>query len=35
MDRGRIVHDGPSAALRDDPEKLTRLVGIVEAAPAR
>jgi branched-chain amino acid transport system ATP-binding protein len=35
MDRGRIVYDGSSAALRDDPEKLTRLVGIVEAAPAR
>ena len=35
MDKGRIVYDGASAALRDDPEKLARLVGIVEAAPAR
>jgi hypothetical protein len=26
---------GASAALRDDPERLARLVGIVEAAPAR
>jgi branched-chain amino acid transport system ATP-binding protein len=33
MDKGRIVYDGPSAALRDDPETLARLVGIVEAAP--
>jgi branched-chain amino acid transport system ATP-binding protein len=32
MDKGRIVYDGPSAALRDDPEKLAKLVGIVEAA---
>ena len=35
MDRGRIVYDGASAALRDDPEKLAQLVGIAEAAPAR
>jgi hypothetical protein len=35
MDKGRIVYDGPSAALRDDPENLARLVGIVEAMPAR
>ena len=35
MDKGRIVYDGASAALRDDPEKLARLVGIAEAAPAR
>jgi branched-chain amino acid transport system ATP-binding protein len=35
MDRGRIVYDGASAALRDDPEQLARLVGIAEAAPAR
>jgi branched-chain amino acid transport system ATP-binding protein len=35
MDKGRIVYDGASAALRDDPEKLARLVGIVEAMPAR
>jgi branched-chain amino acid transport system ATP-binding protein len=33
MDRGRIVYDGASAALRDDPERLARLVGIAEAAP--
>jgi branched-chain amino acid transport system ATP-binding protein len=32
MDKGRIVYDGPSAALRDDPERLAKLVGIVEAA---
>jgi hypothetical protein len=32
MDKGRIVYDGPSAALRDDAEKLAKLVGIVEAA---
>jgi branched-chain amino acid transport system ATP-binding protein len=31
-DKGRIVYDGASAALRDDPEQLARLVGIVEAA---
>jgi branched-chain amino acid transport system ATP-binding protein len=35
MDKGRIVYDGASAALRNDPEKLARLVGIVEAMPAR
>jgi branched-chain amino acid transport system ATP-binding protein len=35
MNKGRIVYDGASAALRDDPERLARLVGIVEAAPAR
>jgi branched-chain amino acid transport system ATP-binding protein len=35
MDKGRIVYDGPSSALRDDPEKLAKLVGIVEAMPAR
>ena len=35
MDRGRIVYDGAASALRDDPEKLARLVGIAEAAPAR
>jgi branched-chain amino acid transport system ATP-binding protein len=32
MDKGRIVYDGASGALRDDPERLARLVGIVEAA---
>ncbi len=35
MDKGHIVYDGASAALRDDPERLERLVGVVEAAPAR
>jgi branched-chain amino acid transport system ATP-binding protein len=28
MDRGRIVHDGASADLRDDPERLERLFGV-------
>ena len=32
MDKGRIVYDGPSAALRDDPEKLATLVGLAEGA---
>jgi len=31
MDKGRIVYDGGSALLRDDPERLARLVGIAEA----
>lgn len=31
MDRGRIVHDGDSAALRDDPEALERLFGVAGA----
>jgi branched-chain amino acid transport system ATP-binding protein len=31
MDKGRIVYDGASAVLRDDPEKLAQLVGIAEA----
>jgi branched-chain amino acid transport system ATP-binding protein len=35
MDKGRIVYDGPSAALLDDPEKLVQLVGLAEAAPTR
>jgi branched-chain amino acid transport system ATP-binding protein len=30
MDRGRVVYDGPSQALRDDPERLTRLIGVAE-----
>ena len=33
MDKGRIVYDGASAALRDDPEKLAQLVGLAEAPP--
>ena len=28
MDRGRIVYDGPSAALAGDRERLQRLVGV-------
>jgi branched-chain amino acid transport system ATP-binding protein len=28
MDRGRIVYDGPSATLRDDPAKLNALFGV-------
>jgi branched-chain amino acid transport system ATP-binding protein len=35
MDKGRIVYDGASATLRDDPERLAHHVGIAEAAPAR
>jgi branched-chain amino acid transport system ATP-binding protein len=31
MSKGRIVYDGASAALRDDPEKLAQLVGLAEA----
>ncbi len=28
MDRGKISYDGPSQALRDDPEKLHALIGV-------
>ena len=28
MDRGRVVHDGPSAALAADPERLAKLIGV-------
>ena len=28
MDRGRIVYDGPSEALKRDPDKLDRLIGV-------
>jgi branched-chain amino acid transport system ATP-binding protein len=31
MDKGRVVYDGPSAVLRDNPEKLAHLVGVGEA----
>ncbi|MET0866832.1 MAG: ABC transporter ATP-binding protein [Pseudorhodoplanes sp.] len=30
MDRGRVVYDGSSQALRDDPERLTKLIGVAE-----
>ena len=30
MDRGRVVYDGPSAALREDPARLARLIGVGE-----
>jgi branched-chain amino acid transport system ATP-binding protein len=29
LDRGRVVHDGPSPALADDPQALGRLIGVV------
>ena len=28
MDKGRIVYDGASAALRADPDLLARLIGV-------
>ena len=31
MDRGRIVYDGPSETLRNDPEKLEAFIGVVKA----
>jgi branched-chain amino acid transport system ATP-binding protein len=30
LDKGRIVYDGTSAALRDDPERLAKLIGVGE-----
>jgi branched-chain amino acid transport system ATP-binding protein len=30
MDKGHIVYDGASAALRDDPERLAKLIGVAE-----
>ena len=30
MSKGQIVYDGDSTTLRDDPERLTRLVGVAE-----
>jgi branched-chain amino acid transport system ATP-binding protein len=30
MDKGRIVYDGPSKTLRDDPERLAQLIGVSE-----
>ena len=31
MDRGRVVYDGPSETLRNDPAKLDQLIGVVKA----
>ncbi len=28
LDKGRVVYDGPSTALRADPERLARLIGV-------
>jgi branched-chain amino acid transport system ATP-binding protein len=30
LDKGRIVYDGTSKALRDDPERLAKLIGVSE-----
>jgi branched-chain amino acid transport system ATP-binding protein len=30
IDKGRIVYDGESSALRDDPERLAQLIGVAE-----
>jgi branched-chain amino acid transport system ATP-binding protein len=30
LDKGRIVYDGKSATLRDDPERLAQLIGVSE-----
>ena len=30
LDKGRIVYDGESEPLRADPERLAKLIGIVE-----
>src|SRR5688500_7328226 len=30
MDKGRIVYDGTSKALRDDPDRLAQLIGVSE-----
>ncbi|MGD9922466.1 MAG: ABC transporter ATP-binding protein [Pseudorhodoplanes sp.] len=30
MDKGRIVYDGPSQPLRNDPERLSSLIGVSE-----
>ena len=35
LDRGKIVHDGPSAPLRQDPERLAGLMGIGGPGTAR
>jgi len=31
MDRGQVVYDGESATLRNDPDKLDQLIGVVKA----
>jgi branched-chain amino acid transport system ATP-binding protein len=31
MDRGRIVYDGLSETLRNDPDKLEQLIGVAKA----
>jgi branched-chain amino acid transport system ATP-binding protein len=31
MDRGRIVYDGSSEVLRNDPAKLEQYIGVVKA----
>ena len=31
LDRGRIVYDGPSETLRNDPAKLEQFIGVVKA----
>jgi branched-chain amino acid transport system ATP-binding protein len=31
MDRGRIVYDGPSETLRNDPAELEGFIGVVKA----
>jgi len=31
MDRGRIVYDGLSETLRDDPSRLEQLIGVAKA----
>jgi branched-chain amino acid transport system ATP-binding protein len=28
MDRGRIVHAGPSSDLRDEPDRLAQIMGL-------
>ena len=30
LDKGRIVYDGASKTLRDDPERLAKLIGVSE-----
>jgi branched-chain amino acid transport system ATP-binding protein len=35
LERGRVVHDGPSEALRAEPERLTALMGVVGRHDAR